>query len=82
MQQQEAAVMCSWGLPTCVFASMQAAMPLKQQPTTLYGWVGGCFRGMAACMLANTHEGCPQEPMLAWYRLYPKWLHTTLASPT
>ena len=40
------------GLPTCVFASMQAAMPL-----------GGCFRGMEACMLANAHVGSPQEPM-------------------
>ena len=52
--------MGSWGLPTCVFASMQAAMPLKQPPTC---GMGGCFRGMVACMLANTHVGSPQEPM-------------------
>ena len=41
--------------------------PHKQQKKEsfflLFVGVGGCFRGMAACMLANTHVGCPQEPM-------------------
>ena len=30
----------------------------------LFVGVGGCFRGMAACMLANTHVGCP--PRSPW----------------
>ena len=30
----------------------------------LFVGVGGYFRGMAACMLANTLVGSPQEPMI------------------
>ena len=45
-------IMGSWGLPTCVFASMQAAMPLKI---------------MAARMLANTHVGSPLVSMTYMY---------------
>ena len=32
-------------------------------PLTLGVGVGGCFNGMAACMLVNTHVGSSQEPM-------------------
>ena len=43
---------------------MKAQGHSSDLPSTHVG-VGGCFRGMAACMLENTHVGSPQEPMQA-----------------
>ena len=48
--------------------------PHKQQKKKvcclLFVGVGGCFRGMAACMLANTHVGCPQGALVHYIIIY------------